>query len=160
MFLQWVKGNSVIEKEENEDEEQGENNKVEIRGCHGYKVVKTPGYGNLTVDELIHKFYAADKSFFWYLEEFLLAHSLPILPSHNVLFGVFKHMSVTLPQIPQVSNLTSLMSNPNAQFRGKPQKMTTATGEAKGLQQTLEERGFDISRMHVKCLLPSLPIQK
>ena len=43
------------------------------------------------------------------------------------------------------------MNNPYAQFRGRPQKMTTATGEAKGLQQTLEERGFDISGMCVKC---------
>jgi hypothetical protein len=43
------------------------------------------------------------------------------------------------------------MNNPDAKFRGKPQKMTTTTGEAKGLQQTLQERGFDASGMRVKC---------
>ena len=43
------------------------------------------------------------------------------------------------------------MNNLHAEFRGKPQKMTTEDGKAKGLQQTLEERGFDVCRMHVKC---------
>jgi hypothetical protein len=43
------------------------------------------------------------------------------------------------------------MNNPYAKFCGKPQKMTMETGEAKGLQQTLKEHGFDIHGMHVKC---------
>src|SRR3981189_3081633 len=43
-----------------------------------------------------------------YLEDFLLAHSFPIPPSHNVPFGVFKRLSVTLPQILQVTDLTDL----------------------------------------------------
>lgn len=43
------------------------------------------------------------------------------------------------------------MNNPSAEFRGKPQKMTTESGEAKGLQQTLKERGFDVHGMRVKC---------
>ena len=43
------------------------------------------------------------------------------------------------------------INNPYAKFCGKPQKMTTETGEAKGLQQTLEERGFDVHGMRVKC---------
>lgn len=42
-------------------------------------------------------------------------------------------------------------SNPVAEHRGKVQKMTTDSGEAKGLQQVLEERGFDISGMRAKC---------
>jgi hypothetical protein len=43
------------------------------------------------------------------------------------------------------------MSNPHLEFCGKPQKMTTEAGEAKGLQQTLEERGFDVRGLRVKC---------
>jgi len=35
-------------------------------------------------------------------------------------------------------------SNPDPQFRGQVQKMTTVTGEAKGLQTVLEERGFHV----------------
>jgi hypothetical protein len=34
---------------------------------------------------------------------------------------------------------------------GKPQKMTTASGEAKGLQAVLVERGFDVSGLKAKC---------
>jgi hypothetical protein len=43
------------------------------------------------------------------------------------------------------------MNNPDVECHGKPQKMTTEAGEAKGLQQTLEEQGFSIHGMHVKC---------
>ncbi len=43
------------------------------------------------------------------------------------------------------------MDNPCAEFRGKPQKMTTTEGKAKGLKQTLEERGFDVQGMRAKC---------
>ena len=44
------------------------------------------------------------------------------------------------------------MNNPHPEFRGKPQKMTTESGEAKGLQQTLEERGFNLRHnMKAKC---------
>lgn len=42
-------------------------------------------------------------------------------------------------------------SNPHPDFRGKLQKMTTEQGEAKGLQQVLQERGFDVQRMRAKC---------
>jgi len=35
-------------------------------------------------------------------------------------------------------------SNPDPQFRGQVQKMTTVTGEAKGLQTVLEEHGFHV----------------
>jgi len=42
-------------------------------------------------------------------------------------------------------------SNPYPEYRGKVQKMTTESGEAKGLQQTLEERGFNVSSMRAKC---------
>jgi hypothetical protein len=45
------------------------------------------------------------------------------------------------------------MNNPCAEFRGKPQKMTTMAGEAKGLKQTLEERGFNTQGIHTKCSL-------
>ena len=81
---------------------------VEVNGTLGYKVAKVPGYGNLSADELVNKFGAADEWFTWYLEEFLLKHSLPIPPSHNVPFGVYKCLSVTLPQVPQVSDQTVL----------------------------------------------------
>jgi hypothetical protein len=43
------------------------------------------------------------------------------------------------------------MNNPYPEFHGKPQKMTTETREAKGLQQTLEERGFNVHGMIAKC---------
>ena len=36
------------------------------------------------------------------------------------------------------------INNPYVRFYGQSQKMTTETGEAKGLQQTLQECGFDI----------------
>jgi hypothetical protein len=42
-------------------------------------------------------------------------------------------------------------NNPHPEFHEKPQKMTMETGNAKGLQQTLEERGFNVHRMRVKC---------
>jgi hypothetical protein len=43
------------------------------------------------------------------------------------------------------------MNNPQAEFRGKVQKMTTASGQTKGLKQVLEERGFNITGMLTKC---------
>jgi hypothetical protein len=36
-------------------------------------------------------------------------------------------------------------------MRGKPQKMTMADGKAKGLQQVLEERSFDVKKKRAKC---------
>ena len=42
-------------------------------------------------------------------------------------------------------------NNPVIEHRGKIQKMTTKNGEAKGLQQTLTERGFDVRTMKAKC---------
>jgi hypothetical protein len=43
------------------------------------------------------------------------------------------------------------MNNPTVECRGKIQKMMTKAGEAKGLQQTLEEHGFNVRGMHAKC---------
>ena len=128
-FLQWAKGEGIINSEEdseddNEDDakpkrKQGQKDNVEVRlrgpaspaSC-SYKVAKIPGYRNVSMDTLVNKFSASDLvlDFIWYLEEFLLQHSLPI-PSpalHNVSFGMFKHLSVMLPQIPQASDLTDL----------------------------------------------------
>ena len=42
------------------------------------------------------------------------------------------------------------MNNPQAEFRGKVQKMTTASGQTKGLKQVLEERGFNVMGM-LRC---------
>jgi len=42
-------------------------------------------------------------------------------------------------------------SNPFPEYCGKVQKMTTNSGEQKGLQQTLEERGFNVMGMRTKC---------
>ncbi|KAF9503439.1 hypothetical protein BS47DRAFT_1374479 [Hydnum rufescens UP504] len=42
-------------------------------------------------------------------------------------------------------------TNPMASMRGKPQKLTTERGDAKGLQDTLEECGFDTQGMCAKC---------
>jgi hypothetical protein len=43
------------------------------------------------------------------------------------------------------------MTNPGPCFRGKLQKMTTVSGEAKGLKTVLEERGFNIKGLRAKC---------
>ena len=50
------------------------------------------------------------------------------------------------------------MNNPYPEFRGKAQKMTTEAGAAKGLQQTLAERGFNVGRMRAKCS-PICPLE-
>jgi hypothetical protein len=129
MFLLWAKRSGVFEEEEQNKNNEGDPKRkqqrkeedVEVRGCHGYKVAKKPGYGNVTADALINKFHAADEHFIWYLEEFLLANSLPIPPSHNVPFGVFKCLSVMLPQIPQVSDLTDLKDTIRTIFPKPPQ---------------------------------------
>src|SRR5712691_1998365 len=43
------------------------------------------------------------------------------------------------------------MNNPCPELRGVSQKMTTETSQAKGLQQTLEERGFNVKKMKTQC---------
>ena len=42
-------------------------------------------------------------------------------------------------------------SNPFPEYHGRIQKMTMESGEKKGLQQTLEERGFNVGHLHAKC---------
>ena len=42
-------------------------------------------------------------------------------------------------------------SNPDPTKRGLPQKMTTSSGEPKGLQSVLQERGFDLRGLRAKC---------
>lgn len=42
-------------------------------------------------------------------------------------------------------------SNPFPEYHGRVQKMTTKSGEQKGLQQTLEECGFNVGHLHAKC---------
>ena len=42
-------------------------------------------------------------------------------------------------------------SNPDPHFRGQPQKMMTSSGQPKGLQAVLEERGFNVSHLKAKC---------
>jgi hypothetical protein len=42
-------------------------------------------------------------------------------------------------------------SNPSAKHRGKIHKMTLPDGRPKGLQQVLEERGFDVHNLRAKC---------
>jgi hypothetical protein len=42
-------------------------------------------------------------------------------------------------------------SNPDPRYRGQLQSMTTPAGEAKGLKQVLEERGFNVSNLKSKC---------
>jgi len=95
----------------------------------GHKVAKVPSYGNVTIDALINKYHATDEWFTWYLEGFLLAHSFPIPPSHNVPFGVFKHLTVTLCQIPQVSDhltMTGLSDTIRTIFPKPPQDRRNA----------------------------------
>jgi hypothetical protein len=47
----------------------------------------------------------------------------------------------------------TIIPNSNAfpEHRGLVQKMTTENGKQKGLQQTLEERGFDVRKLRAKC---------
>jgi hypothetical protein len=42
-------------------------------------------------------------------------------------------------------------SNPSAEHRGRPQKMTLPDGSPKGLKHVLEERGFDVKKLKAKC---------
>jgi hypothetical protein len=42
-------------------------------------------------------------------------------------------------------------SNPFPEYCGRAQKMTTENGKQKGLQQTLEERGFNVRNLCAKC---------
>ena len=49
-------------------------------------------------------------------------------------------------------------SNPDPQFHSQVQKMTTVTGEAKGLQTILEEHGFLVRKLQAKCL-PVYPFE-
>ena len=55
-------------------------------------------------------------------------------------------------------NTTIPQSNPDPHFRGQHQSMTTASGEAKGLQAVLQECGFDVSQLRAKCS-PVCPIE-
>ena len=50
------------------------------------------------------------------------------------------------------------MNNPHPKVHRKAQKMTTEAGAAKGLQQMLEERGFNIGCMRAKCS-PICPLE-
>ena len=43
---------------------------MEVSGTCDYKVAKSPGYGNMSIDDLFNRFNTADKWFTWYLEEF------------------------------------------------------------------------------------------
>ncbi|KDQ33601.1 hypothetical protein PLEOSDRAFT_164326 [Pleurotus ostreatus PC15] len=43
------------------------------------------------------------------------------------------------------------MNNPVVKLRGKPQPMKLPNGQPKGLQQVLEERGFDVKGLKAKC---------
>lgn len=42
-------------------------------------------------------------------------------------------------------------SNPKVELRSKAQSMTMSNGEPKGLQQVLEERGFNVKGLRAKC---------
>ena len=126
MFLHWAKGEGVVGKEGEDDEDgnsddDGDDNEkakpvrkqrgkedVEVRGCRGYHVAKSPSYGLLTIETLVNKFCPTNDFFIWYLEEFLMAKSLPVPSLHNIPFGIFKRVSVMLPQIPEVTDQTDL----------------------------------------------------
>ena len=134
MFLRWAKGEGIIGNEEDVDDGEAEPKRkrqrmegdVEEIRCRGYKVAKIPGYGNVTVDELINKYHAADEHFLWYLEDFLLAHSFRVRPSPSVPLGIFKRLTVALPQIPQVSDLVDLRDTIRTIFPEPPQNRRRA----------------------------------
>ena len=43
------------------------------------------------------------------------------------------------------------ITNPTVEHHGKPQKMCLPNGQPKGLQQVLEEHGFNVRKLQVKC---------
>jgi hypothetical protein len=43
------------------------------------------------------------------------------------------------------------MNNPTVERQGQAQKMRMDNGDAKGLEQTLKERGFNVDKMRAKC---------
>ncbi|KAJ3994679.1 hypothetical protein F5050DRAFT_1537937, partial [Lentinula boryana] len=49
-------------------------------------------------------------------------------------------------------------SNPHPDFRGKVQHMLLPDGQAKGLKRVLEERGFNVSQLRMKCS-PVCPLE-
>src|SRR5258707_13639155 len=49
-------------------------------------------------------------------------------------------------------NTTILCNSPAVHMWGKPQKMTLENRQPKGLKQTLEEHGFNVSKMKAKCV--------
>jgi len=49
-------------------------------------------------------------------------------------------------------------SNPDARLQGQPQKMTTSSGQQKGLQAVLEEHGFNVLHLKAKCV-PVCPFE-
>jgi hypothetical protein len=168
MFLRWAKGEGIIEKQDKDDDKayperkrqrndeddddkaeperkrQRNDEDVEVRCSRtcGYQVAKIPGYGFMTVETLVDKFPALDEYFLWYLEEFLLAHSLPIPPSHDVLFGVFKRLSVMLPQIPQVTDVTDLRDTIRTILPEPPQDRKKAVPAQFDTVLAFEKAGF------------------
>jgi hypothetical protein len=69
---------------------------------------------------------------------------------HNVLCAFEMNKSNGGGQRQQKDTII-LINNLCPKFHSKAQKMTTENGKAKGLQQTLEERGFNVWGMWAKC---------
>src|SRR5260370_16288038 len=62
MFLNWAKAEGIVEEDDEAEpkrKRQCGDDESEVRVCHGYKVAKKPGYGDMTVDDLI-KYHATD----------------------------------------------------------------------------------------------------
>ena len=73
-FLRWAKGEGLLENELEESGDDGDevgskrkrrqnDGNVEVSGTHDYKVAKSLGYGNVSIDDLINKFGAVDEWF-------------------------------------------------------------------------------------------------
>jgi hypothetical protein len=70
------------------------------------QIAKTPGYRTKSVKDLMDQFGSVD--FSRHLHNFLTSHRLPIRPFEHLRFPVYRRFIIILPQMPQISDGTSL----------------------------------------------------
>jgi hypothetical protein len=112
-YLAWLEG---VERDEGDD---GENSDEEESGDHeeeelaeetksSYHLAKTPGYGHLSVADIIAEFHAVD--FLSLLKQFLLEQEMDCTRFHAIstTFAVYKRVTLQLPKLREVSDLTDL----------------------------------------------------
>ncbi|KIL58543.1 hypothetical protein M378DRAFT_86367 [Amanita muscaria Koide BX008] len=101
-----MKGSDDKGREERGHGDNAKDMMVVDEGPSSYTLAKNPGYGHMTVDDIVNKFDAPD--FERHLQAFLISNSLPIPRFYNTLFPVYKRFTIKLAPLPQVSDLTCL----------------------------------------------------